>query len=79
MQEAAWDEFLASNAIEPLTIVYEDMVPDFDAAVRRVLEHVGVRPEEAGAPTPDMERQSDSTSDEWVARYLRGETERPRV
>lgn len=78
VQEAAWDEFFGSNAIEPLTVAYEEMLADFEATVRRVLEHVGASPDEAIPQVLDMAPQADSTSDEWVERYLRGETERQR-
>ena len=79
VQEAAWNSYFETNGLEPLTIVYEDMVAaGLHETLREVLEYLGVSAEAADDVPVGMARQSDSTSEEWVGRYLRGETERAR-
>lgn len=78
VQEAAWDDFFASHGIEPLRIVYEDLVADAEETLQRVLLYVDASPDKVSEAYVEMTRQSDSISDEWVERYRRGETERER-
>ena len=68
--DAAWRTFLASVDRPVLELCYEDIVVDRRAAVLEVLRLVGVDPP-AGFDLPEsrMLRQSDATTDEWVARY----------
>ena len=78
VQEVAWTQYFEENGIEPLTIVYEDMIEDLDATIDRTLEWLEVPAADRSAPELSMGRQADSISDEWVARYQRGEYARRR-
>ncbi len=77
-QEAAWANYFEENGIEPLTIVYEELVESFEETLDRVLAFLDVPADERTVPELAMRRQSDSTSEEWVERYHRGETVRAR-
>ena len=78
VQEVAWTTYFEDNHIEPLTIVYEDFLDAYEATLEGTLEFLGVPADERSAPELEMSRQSDSTSDDWVERYERGEYSRRR-
>jgi trehalose 2-sulfotransferase len=70
-REAAIHGQLDAWGIEPLTIVYEDLVARFEATVRSVLEFLRVS--DARAMTirqPAFEPLADEINDEWYARFL---------
>lgn len=58
-------------AIEPLTIVYEDLVAEFEASVRSVLEFLRVPDARAMTiPQPAFEALADEINDAWCDRFL---------
>lgn len=58
-------------AIEPLTIVYEDLVDSFEATVRSVLEFLRVPNARAlTIPQPAFEALADEINDAWSERFL---------
>lgn len=78
VHEVAWTQYFDENGIEPLTIVYEDLIEAYEEALDRTLGYLEVPPQARSAPALEMHRQADSTSEEWVGRYLRGEYARRR-
>ena len=73
----AWDHYFARNGIEVLKISYEEQLErDAAAAVRSVLEHIGVAVPEGWHPGEVMHRQADELSEEWVAAYHRDAAQR---
>jgi trehalose 2-sulfotransferase len=78
VQEVAWTTYFEENGIEPLTIVYEDFLAGYEETLGATLAYLGVPVAGRRAPELEMSRQSDSTSDEWVERYRRGEYARER-
>ena len=78
VQEVAWTQYFEENGIEPLTIVYEDFLPAYEETLDTTLAFLGVPASQRSSPELEMSRQSDSTSDEWVERYQRGEYARER-
>jgi len=70
-QEQAWTDLFAEAGVTPLVVVYEELVADWEATLRRVLRFVGVEGADTLAlPPPPLRRQSDGRSAEWVERYL---------
>jgi LPS sulfotransferase NodH len=68
-QEAEWGAYFERHGIDALALVYEDYVADLCGTVEAVLEHVGVaRPERFDVST-GMRRQSDTLTEDWVARF----------
>jgi trehalose 2-sulfotransferase len=70
-QEDRWSTLFAQAGVEPLTIVYEELVETWEATLRRTLAFLEV-PEAASIalPDPPLRRQSGDRSREWVERYL---------
>lgn len=70
LREAAVQALFTEWSAVPLTVVYEDMIADYEATVRRVLSFAG----EASAatvavPPPKYERLADELSERWVQRF----------
>jgi LPS sulfotransferase NodH len=67
---AAWRAFFEGCGVEPLEVLYEDLVEDYEGTVLRLLEGVGVSiPEDFAVEEPKMRRQADELSEEWVRLY----------
>jgi trehalose 2-sulfotransferase len=66
--EAGWDRALAGGDVLDLT--FEQLISTPHATLRRVLGWLEV-PEPVRLPGPPTQRQADSTSAEWIARYQR--------
>jgi trehalose 2-sulfotransferase len=64
-----WDRCFERAGIEPLTLAYEEIAADLDAAVRAVLALVGEEPAELVAPR--HQRMADGLSAEWIERLER--------
>ncbi len=66
----AWQDFFAGCGVEPLKVVYEDLVEDYEGTVLRLLEGIGIeKPEGFAVEAPGMKRQADELSEEWVDLY----------
>lgn len=73
--EASWEAWFEQTGRRPLHLVYEeDIEPDPQAAAARVLRELGLPP--GDVPAPELSRQRDGVSAEWIARY---HAERARV
>jgi LPS sulfotransferase NodH len=67
---AAWQGFFEECGVEPLKVVYEDLVEDCEGTVLRLLDGIGVPvPENFAVEQPRMKRQADNLSEEWVSLY----------
>ena len=67
--EVHWDRFLRHNRIEPLVVVYEELVAAYAATVARVLGEVA--PDAPVTPSgPASRRLSDDHSERMVERFL---------
>ncbi len=69
--DAAWQQYFAACGVQPLTLVYEDLVASYEESVLRVLTYLEVvlPPQVAFGPRR-MRKQADAQSEEWVQRYL---------
>jgi LPS sulfotransferase NodH len=69
--ERAWSAFFAGVGVEPLVIVYEELVADWEPTLRATLAYVGIEEAERVAlPQPPLQRQADERSRAWIDRYL---------
>jgi LPS sulfotransferase NodH len=66
---AAWQNFFDGCGVEPLRVVYEDLVEDYEGTMLRLLEGIGIIPENFAVEKPRMKRQADELSEEWVRLY----------
>jgi LPS sulfotransferase NodH len=70
-REEAIHRQLDAWAIEPFTIVYEDLVAKFETTVRSVLEFLRVPHAHAVTiPRPAFEALADEINDAWYDRFL---------
>lgn len=66
----AWQDFFDGCGAEPLKVVYEDLVEDYEGTVFRLLDGIGVDvPQGFTVEAPGMKRQADELSEEWVGLY----------
>ena len=67
---AAWQDFFEECGVEPLKVVYEELIEDYEGTVLRLLDGIGVPiPENFAVEQPRMKRQADDLSEEWVSLY----------
>jgi LPS sulfotransferase NodH len=67
---AAWQAFFEGCGVDPLEVVYEDLVEDYRGTVLWLLEGIGIPVSENFAfAEPKMRRQADELSEEWVRLY----------
>jgi trehalose 2-sulfotransferase len=69
--DAAWQRFFTENGIQPLVIIYEDSVANYEETVRKALQHLDIPGTELVTCSPvTMKKQADAQSEQWVQRYL---------
>ncbi len=67
---AAWQDFFDGCSVEPMEVVYEDLVEDYEGTVLWLLDGIGVSiPGDFAVVEPRMRRQADELSEEWVRLY----------
>jgi LPS sulfotransferase NodH len=66
----AWQDFFDGCGVEPMEVVYEEFVEDYEGTVLWLLEGIGVPiPENFALTEPKMRRQADELSEEWARLY----------
>src|SRR5215217_1480447 len=67
---AAWQSFFEGCDVEPIEVVYEELVEDYKGTILWLLEGIGVpTPENFAVTEPKMKRQADELSEEWCRLY----------
>ena len=67
---AAWENFFEECDVEPMEVVYEEFVEDYEGTVSWLLEGIGISiPENFAVTEPKMKRQADELSEEWLRLY----------
>ena len=71
--DRGWTEFAATLDVEPIHVVYEDLVdPDsYQDAIRDVLNRLGLEEDAVEIGPARTSRQSDDLNDAWVDRFVR--------
>ncbi len=68
-QEQGWDRFFANQAVESITMDYEELKANYRGEVARVLEMIGEDSTLALAlREPRLQVQADATTEEWRAK-----------
>lgn len=68
---AEWEAFFADHGIEPIRVVYEDMIADIPGTVGRVARALELRgPPAPGVAAPPVKRQATSLNEAWEARFI---------
>jgi LPS sulfotransferase NodH len=66
LEEHTWRDYFDVNGIEPLQVVYEQLIEDPLAAVRDVLAYLDLElPEGFSLPPTRYKRQADTTTETW--------------
>ena len=67
---AAWQDFFEGCGVEPMEVLYEEFVEDYQGTVLWLLDGIGVPiPKNFVVTEPRMRRQADELSEEWVRLY----------
>ena len=67
---AAWQDFFEGCGVEPMEVVYEELIEDYRGTVLWLLDGIGISvPENFAVAEPKMRRQADELSEEWVRLY----------
>ena len=67
---AAWQDFFEGCGVEPMEVVYEELVEDYRGTLLWLLDGIGISvPENFAVAEPKMRRQADELSKEWVRLY----------
>ena len=67
---AAWQDFFEVCGVEPMEVVYEELVEDYRGTVLWLLDSIGISvPENFAVAEPKMRRQADELSEEWARLY----------
>jgi LPS sulfotransferase NodH len=64
-----WARFFAENGIAPLVVIYEDLVSDYAATIRRALGHINVGPSALEVPPPVTRKLADERSERLLIRF----------
>jgi LPS sulfotransferase NodH len=65
-----WEQFFRQNGIEPLVIIYEELLEDREATVRKILRHLEVPETEALALRTGLNRRQDNrVNQQWIERF----------
>lgn len=67
--DACWKRFFASSGIEPIELTYEDFERSMDSTIHSVLWHLGLDVDGFQRARPNIQRQSDDLSEEWIKRF----------
>lgn len=69
MCEAALEDFFTESNIQPLTIVYEDFIQDYEGTVRNVLDYLDIPADNVIIAPPALDKLADEVAEQWVQRY----------
>lgn len=65
----AWKHYFVSSNLKPLIVYYEELVEDYDAAIKKVLEFLRIDHQGVYIGRPLYEKISDSQSTEWIRKF----------
>lgn len=69
-QDACWQEFFEHHALTPLVVKSEEFAAAPEVGARHIIAHLGLEPpERLPSDTRRHQRQADTLTDEWTARY----------
>ncbi|MEL6590940.1 MAG: Stf0 family sulfotransferase, partial [Bacteroidota bacterium] len=69
LKECATEAYFAKHQIVPYTIVYEDLVRDFEGTIRGILDYLKLPHEQIEIPTPHYQPTANQGSETWVERF----------
>jgi trehalose 2-sulfotransferase len=70
-EDSQWRSFFRQHHVQPLELIYEEVVQDIEGTVGNILGYLGIPAENINLPPPTLRAQADDRSREWEARYRR--------
>ena len=68
--EHAWQRYFEQSAIQPFTVIYEDLAANYETSALQILRYLGISISEYLVfAERRMKRQADGLSEEWVDQY----------
>ncbi len=68
--DAAWQDYFATQGIQPLTVIYEDLTQAYEETALDILHYLDIPiPVQPVFNERRMKQQADTLSEEWVQRY----------
>jgi trehalose 2-sulfotransferase len=69
-QEQEWEQWFVDHGVSPFRLAYEDLAADRAGTVQAIIALLGAESDERRpVEIPPVERQSDGTNAEWIARF----------
>jgi LPS sulfotransferase NodH len=68
--DVKWQAYFQEAGIDPLMVDYEELAADYPAALKKVLDWLGLDDAKAVIPEPRLKQQSDARNAQWLSRYL---------
>jgi LPS sulfotransferase NodH len=75
--DLGWRRFFNQRGLTPVSVVYEDLVADFEGVIRDVVGQLDPELRGLDVPAPDSVRQADERSEAMAARFARERLGRP--
>lgn len=70
LRDCAIEAYFTQFGITPLTIVYEDMILDFENTIRRVIDFLNLEAGELQIKDKFYQKTADKESEQWVERFM---------
>lgn len=71
-EERGWDRLFQERGVEPVRVSYEELVDHHSEVITRVVEYVGGEvPPGFRVSAPNLRRQADARTSEWLERFQR--------
>jgi trehalose 2-sulfotransferase len=68
-QEECWQRFFQEQKLSPYSVVYEELVADYESTMRGILRFLQLDGEQMSIPPLTSRKQSDALSEQWERRY----------
>ncbi|MEM6345978.1 MAG: Stf0 family sulfotransferase [Bacteroidota bacterium] len=69
LKECAVQAYFSKHGIVPYTIVYEDMIADFETTIRGLLDYLKLDHSHIKIAAPYYQKTADDFSEQWVQRF----------
>ncbi len=70
--EQGWQAYFKRSGVQPYTILYEDLVQNYEGTAKMLLRHMGIAaPDDLVFGERRLQKQSDAVNDQWAERYIR--------
>lgn len=75
LQEKGWETYFMERGIKPYRVNYEKLAANPEPVILGALDYLEIkRPAGFQVPAPRIQKQGDSLSEEWIARFTRSES-----